>query len=106
MYAAAGNPRRTQSSGKKTIYGWTLKDTRWHGCHAIASQNVAAIQPQDGPGHERGVFDHEENRLDHVCDGARSGHQSVVNQGLFLIAGSAGPSRGCPGRAGFERSRA
>ncbi len=24
MYAAAGNPRRTQSSGKKTIYGWTL----------------------------------------------------------------------------------
>jgi hypothetical protein len=24
MYAAAGNPRRTQSSEKKTIYGWTL----------------------------------------------------------------------------------
>ena len=24
MYVAAGNPRRTQSSGKKTIYGWTL----------------------------------------------------------------------------------
>jgi len=24
MYAAAGNPRRTQSSGKKAIYGWTL----------------------------------------------------------------------------------
>ena len=24
MYAAAGNPRRTQSSGKKTIYGWTV----------------------------------------------------------------------------------
>jgi len=66
MYAAAGNPRRTQSSGKKTIYGWTLQDTRWHGCHAIASQNVAAIQPQDGPGHERGVLNHKENRLDHI----------------------------------------
>jgi hypothetical protein len=24
-YAAAGNPRRTKSRGKKTIYGWTLK---------------------------------------------------------------------------------
>ena len=24
MYAAAGNPRRTQSSGKKAIYGWTI----------------------------------------------------------------------------------
>jgi hypothetical protein len=24
-YAAAGNPRRIKSSGKKTIYGWTLK---------------------------------------------------------------------------------
>ena len=24
-YAAAGNPRRTKSIGKKTIYGWTLK---------------------------------------------------------------------------------
>ena len=24
MYAAAGNPRRKQSSGKKAIYGWTL----------------------------------------------------------------------------------
>jgi len=23
MYAAAGNPRRTPPSGKKTIYGWT-----------------------------------------------------------------------------------
>jgi hypothetical protein len=25
-YAAAGNPRRTKSIGKKTIYGWTLFD--------------------------------------------------------------------------------
>jgi hypothetical protein len=24
MYAAAGNPRRTQASEKETIYGWTL----------------------------------------------------------------------------------
>jgi hypothetical protein len=24
-YAAAGNPRRTQPSEKKTIYGWTLE---------------------------------------------------------------------------------
>jgi hypothetical protein len=29
MYAAAGNPRRTPPSGKKTIYGWTLT------CHLI-----------------------------------------------------------------------
>ena len=27
MYAAAVNPRRTQSNGKKAIYGWTL--FRW-----------------------------------------------------------------------------
>jgi hypothetical protein len=24
-YVAAGNPRRTKASGKKAIYGWTLK---------------------------------------------------------------------------------
>ena len=25
-YTAAGNPRRTKSSEKKTMYGWTLSD--------------------------------------------------------------------------------
>ncbi len=29
MYAAAGNPRRTPPSGKKTIYGWTLSIGWW-----------------------------------------------------------------------------
>jgi len=27
-YAAAGNPRRTQFSGEKAIYGWTLVNDR------------------------------------------------------------------------------
>jgi hypothetical protein len=27
-YAAAGNPRRTKSSGKKIIYGWIISDSK------------------------------------------------------------------------------
>jgi len=36
MYAAAGNPRRTQSSVKRAIYGWTLP------------KRVSNIQPDVG----------------------------------------------------------